>query len=373
MAFMAGQLPMVMLLSVGHLAKACTYFEVRSPVKGVPFVIANTLEWGQPETTQSWKAVLHRREEHNQPRCSGGEAWQGKFGYVTMDGDMNYYTGNSLNEVGLSVSVHALRGVGTHTPSPTTVTLCAEDFATWIAGTFRTVAELHKVLPTVAVLSSGSGSTSKPGFQWAIADPSGASVVVDYVGGTLHVHDNSGVGVMTNDPEYQWHLHNLNNYVGLQMSWPDANDNVTCNSEIGKVPMPVGHGQNLLGLPGDLSPPSRFVRTFFMRNYGLKARPPASVEDALVLASGVLNAQHNVKGWNAPLPSEQGFDYTIYCVLKVPEQRLFFYRTYEDSRWRKVDLSALDFTKTGATKPSTEAFGAIDVTGEMGAASAVVL
>lgn len=362
----------VSLLAMSQPAAACTYFEVRSPVSEVPYVIANTLEWGLPERTGSWRAALHARDEEQQAGCDGAKAWTGKLGFVTMEGDHNYYRGNSLNEAGLSVSTHALRGVGTYKPQNVTMTRCAEDFSLYMASTFKTVAELRETLPSVAVLASGAGTTSSPGFQWAIADASGDSVVLDYVGGTLHLHDNRGVGVMTNDPEYTWHLRNLNNYVGLQMGWPDANDNVTCDSEIGQVPVAVGHGQNLLGLPGDLSPPSRFVRTFFMRNYGLKAVPPQNVEDALTLASGVLNAQHNVKGWNAPLPTEVGFDYTIYAVLKVPEKLLFYYRTYEDSRWRKVDLSKLDFTKTGETKRSSMAFGALDVTGEIQAPSDVV-
>lgn len=242
----------------------------------------------------------------------------------------------------------------------------------WVATTFETVAQLRAHLPSVSVLFSGAGTTSSPGLQWAIADPTGDSVVVDYSGGSLHVHDNSGVGVMTNDPEYTWQLKNLNNYVGLQMAWPDGNENATCDSEVGPVPVAVGHGQNLLGLPGDLSPPARFVRTFFMRNYALKARPPATVDDALVLASGLLNTQTILKGFNAKLPSESGYDYTVYCTLSVPADRLLFYRTYEDSQWRRVNLSALDFSSTGATQPTTGAFGAVDVTGEIAGVSGVV-
>jgi len=270
----------------------------------------------------------------------------------------------------LSVSSHAIRGVASYSPSNATATRCANDFASWIGTTFATVADVREVLPKIAVLVRGAGTTSSPGRQWAIADAHGDSIVVDYFGGDLHVHDNSGVGVMTNDPEYAWHLRNLNNYVGLQMSWPD--NNITCDSEIGQVPMAVGHGQNLLGLPGDVSPPSRFVRTFFMRNYALRASPPKSLEDALVLANGVLNSQHIVKGFNAKLPSEEGYDYTIYSTLKVPEQRLLYYRTYEDSQWRLVNLSALDFNRSGNTKSSKQAFGAIDVTHEMVSSDGIV-
>merc|ERR1711976_646022 len=81
----------------------------------------------------------------------------------------------------------------------------------------------------------------------------------------------------------------------------------------------------------------------------MKATPPADVDEALVLANGVLNSQYIVKGFNAKLPSEKGYDYTIFNTLKVPEERLIFYRTYEDSQWRRVNLTALDFSRSGST------------------------
>merc|ERR1711879_161047 len=124
----------------------------------------------------------------------------------------------------------------------------------------------------------------------AVADASGDSVVIESTGGSLHIYNNSGIGILTNDPEYPWQIRNLNNYVGLSASWPDNTD-IAAPSDFGQVPEAVGHGQNLLGLPGDLSPPSRFVRTFFIRQYALKASPPKTIDEALVLADGVLNAQ----------------------------------------------------------------------------------
>jgi len=56
-------------------------------------------------------------------------------------------------------------------------------------------------------------------MHWAMADATGDSVVIEYLDGVLHVNNNT-VGVMTNDPDYQWHLYNLNNYVNLSPRWP---------------------------------------------------------------------------------------------------------------------------------------------------------
>ena len=55
-------------------------------------------------------------------------------------------------------------------------------------------------------------NTTSGRFHWAVQDAAGAMVVLEYVGGALHVHDAARVGVLTNDPEYEWHLKNLNQY-----------------------------------------------------------------------------------------------------------------------------------------------------------------
>lgn len=52
-------------------------------------------------------------------------------------------------------------------------------------------------------------------------------------------------------------------------------------------------------------------------------------------------------------------------MLKVPKSRSFYYRTYEDSRWRMVMLDELYFSQGGASKPSPAGFGAVDVTDEL--------
>ena len=60
------------------------------------------------------------------------------------------------------------------------------------------------------------------------------------------------------------------------------------------VPMPIGHGYNLLGLPGDGSPPSRFVRAFFLRQFALLKAPPETLDESKVLATELLDSVYKV-------------------------------------------------------------------------------
>lgn len=90
--------------------------------------------------------------------------------------------------------------------------------------------------------------------------------MVEYVDGVLQIHEKT-VRIMTNDPDYDWHLKNLNNYVNVSAAWPVIPPSIIIDTEIGKIPSISSHGYNLTGLPADYSPPSRFVRMFYLRQY----------------------------------------------------------------------------------------------------------
>lgn len=180
------------------------------------------------------------------------------------------------------------------------------------------------------------------GIHWAITDASGRSIVVEYIAGERRVHD--GVRVMTNDPPLDFHLRNLNTYVNLNPDFPHQNDFLGVETEVGMVPRTVGHGWNLAGLPGDSSPVSRFVQLFYLRGYATKFAPPKSVDDGIVLATGLLNKVFLPNGVVAK--NEQfydNYDYVPWAMVKIPSERRVLIRGYRNTRWRQIDLRELDF------------------------------
>jgi len=322
---------------------ACSYFELRGQ-NSIPTLVANTMEWSTPSTSSGWQAVLHPADETNTPACLNGQGWSSKHAYIGMENPgVTNVSFNAMNEHGLTVSGHAYRGGASNTPSHATIQICEIDLAAYILGSFVSVQQLREALPNVAMVAVPNPSYSAPGLQWAFADRSGDSVVVDYKAGALRIMNNS-VGVLTNDPDFSWHLDNLNNYNNLNNRWPQSGIAQRATPD-GPVPRTVGHGFNLLGLPGDGSPPSRFVRIFYQRELALLGRPPANFDEALVVATGLLNSVHIVQGVMAAAPGEQGFDYTQFGILKVPALGLLYIRTYEDMHWRKINFKTLDMSK----------------------------
>ena len=195
---------------------------------------------------------------------------------------------------------------------------------------------------------------------------------------------------MTNDPHYEWHLHNLNGYA----AYPTARDRQCTNqmsrrsltgtpstrkhdslvdlragnqapwgldaveTAVGPVPGgPPGHGLNTRNLPGGTTPPDRFVKMFLLREMASAHAPPATVNDAIVVAQGLLNTVHLVRGTIASLGGLDGLEWTNWAVVKIPAERRFLLRTYSDLAWRDVDLSKIDFAKPHAPRPLYDGLG----------------
>ena len=231
------------------------------------------------------------------------------------------------------------------------------------------------------------GKQNFGGLHWAIADTSGRSIIVEYLEGQRMVLENHP-RVMTNDPDIRWHWRNLNTYVNLNPHYPWQNDilQIKTDADIGAVPRPIGHGWNLFGLPGqasfeddlcsifhpkwarwsnksrmilqrqrwawygllrwsstaqgDSSPPSRFVRLFYLRGYALQSRAMTSFREAVVLGTGLLNNVFLPVGPVAGNPREPGDgpELTDYGVLKSCQEKVMLIRGYVNSQWRKIDL-----------------------------------
>lgn len=236
---------------------------------------------------------------------------------------------------------------------------------------FRLVKDLTAALRNVSVVADTivplpMGDRS----HWAVEDATGDKAVLEYLEGELHVHVNT-VGVMTNDPDYTWHLRNLNNYATIQSIDPQPSG-VVKTPEVGQVPSVVGHGFNLWGLPGDLSPPSRFVRLFYLKANAMKNRGlPSTLTEGVKVVAGLLNQVWITKGTVA-LGNADGashFEFTQYSLIKVPQKRQLSWKSYDNLQWHKVNLSQLDFTKRASTPVDDGSDGILDVTSRLRHAS----
>jgi choloylglycine hydrolase len=214
------------------------------------------------------------------------------------------------------------------------------------------------VLPTVLVAQQpppGMGDFILP-IHYYISDQSGAVAIVEYVGGVRHVYDNP-LGVLTNSPSFDYQLTNLINYANLSPvnAAPLHFANWTVPS--------IGQGSGLLGLPGDFTSPSRFVRATLFSQW---ATPQKTALDAVNLGFHLLNTFDIPDGLVQSRPDEKNVSHietTEWVIVHDKTHLKTYFRGYKSLRIQMVDLKKIDFTKGGfKTVPLMQEFSVDDVT-----------
>jgi penicillin V acylase-like amidase (Ntn superfamily) len=208
-------------------------------------------------------------------------------------------------------------------------------FGAWALGQFATVAELRQALPGIKVWADDtlqSGPTP-PTVHFIFTDRSGAGIVVEFVNGQQHIFDNVA-HVLTNAPTYDWHLFNVRNYLNLSTVG-------AASLRVGETDVTaIGQGGGLVGIPGDYTPPSRFVRAAFLRHY---ATQPKNGDEAVQLAVHILDTV------DIPLgiaQSKEGnnvvSDYTQWVAIKdLTKNRLMIADYNHRTSYMTLDLDQI--------------------------------
>lgn len=364
------------LAASARSALACSYAEIPVPdagsVNGTKYVIARTMELGDD---LPWPVVFTEYEIRVRVRGEDGA----RFGVLTLQRNAlvpftheAWYQeiAEGMNEVGFTVSTHTLRTSeyeALESSQPNDI-----DRFNLTIDLLRACADVDEAIAFVSA-HRVTGANDGAGSHWAIADASGRSIVVEYVKGKRSILENTP-RVMTNDPHLSWHWRNLNTYVNLRQDYPHQNDFLQVETSVGPTPQALGHGWNLHGLPGDSASPSRFIQMFYLRGYSMHAAPPKTVDDAIVLASGLLNKVFIPKGTIGNESVLDNLEYTPYGIVKIPAERLMLVRSYRDLQWRQVNLSRVDFTQEKRWPIEDGTLGIEDITerGSKGGCSNII-
>ena len=205
------------LLGLGALASACTTVLVNT-TSGVG-VIGRTMELGSMDlptdvtNTKMWRMMTVPRGSSIIGSHSSVYGSMGIGFWAPEPAEVEGVMGEGMNEKGLTVSALSFNSQGAYeAPGSGKPALACVDVVPYLLGSAKTAAEAVALLRGVAVVDDAHLTPLVGRFHWAVQDAAGAMVVLEYVGGALHVHEASRVGVLTNDPEYEWHLKNLNQY-----------------------------------------------------------------------------------------------------------------------------------------------------------------
>ncbi|EKD71029.1 MAG: hypothetical protein ACD_46C00291G0005 [uncultured bacterium] len=338
----AGMLTAYSILLIGKPVLGCTDF--RLTAQDGTTLIARSMEFSIDMQSNLRTSTQNRLFTQVTPDGKSGISWKAKYGYVFLDAFQHDFAIDGMNEQGLSIEGLYLPGETQYQTIPTgheNQGLFYLNFGDWVLGNFKTVDEVRHALPNVFVFSQtvpGMGDMVFP-LHFAIYDATGKGIIVEFVGGKQHVYDNE-VGVLTNSPTYDWQVTNLRNYVNLSPYTPSP-------VVIGKLVFAsTGQGSGMKGLPGDISPPSRFVKMATMKATAYQAK---TANEALNVAQHLINNVDIPAGFvRAMHDGKENVETTQWTIFKDLTNKIFYYRTYGDTTLHAVSLSKLNFSEKSA-------------------------
>ena len=310
-------------------------------------VVGRTLEFGQPLDSQI--AIWPAGSRFSGSSTSGAPLrYRSRYGFVgataATHSDMLI---DGLNEKGLNVGLFYFPGYAQYTPAAQARSgriLAPAQITAWILGNFATTEEVKAQIGSIDLTPQVMDLIGiVPDMHIKVQDAAGRSIVIEPRGGRLVVHNNP-TRVLTNAPTFDWHLTNLNNYVTLMQAYPAPK--IIGAPGAGQITLkPFGMGGGGAGLPGDFTPPSRFVRMVYFTQ---GAAQPANANQAAFNLFHILNNFDIPYGVTQPPKgtSETDADFTTWTSVSDLKQLRFSWRTYGDPQVKTVDLrQALNATR----------------------------
>ncbi len=326
-------------LAFADPAIGCTGITLRG--KDGSVIFARTLEWGTFDL-DSRLVVSPRTHGFTSPLGDGkvGLTWKGRHGFVGVDVLKKDYVLDGLNENGLSVNLFYHPGYADHpevNPANLEKSIGPLDVPQYLLSTCANIAEVREAMSNVTVVAVLEPSIGIPApTHLIVTDPSGEAVVIEYLNKQMQIQD-APLGVITNAPSYDWHTTNLRNYLNLSPVALPAKHLAEMDFA------PLGGGSGLIGLPGDFTPPSRFVRAVA---FSKTARPTDTGAETMYEAFRILD------NFNVPLGASEGGgtdatagmrSSTLWTTAYDTRNLVMQYHTMHNRRVRQVELKGIDF------------------------------
>lgn len=320
------------LLSVSSLM-ACTSLVIKSADGGMLY--GRTMEFGFD--LKSEVNVIPRNQKNTGTGADGkaGKQWTSQYGMVGMNALGQDFVADGLNEKGLVGGILYFPGYAEYTKpadADASKAVAPWEFLTWALGTCASVEEVKSTLDGVEVIGlEYPGPNFVPPFHYTFHDESGKSIVIEPTGGKLKVFENP-FGVMTNSPTFDWHLTNLRNYVKL------TSKNVEPLKINGHSIESFGQGSGWLGIPGDPTPPSRFIRALA---FSMSSDPEPSGMKSVRLVEHIMNNFDIPYGSINPGKGEDP-DYTQWTCIADLKAKTYYVKTYDNQTLQSIALSDFD-------------------------------
>ncbi len=320
-----------------HTASTFACTGMRVVAKDGSVIFARSLEFGYATASDIMISPRGIKWTASAPNGNKGFEWTSKYAFMGPNAFGENSPLEGMNEKGLYAGGFWMTSGSseypTVSPEDYPKTISQIDLCTWILTNCATIndvkAGLSKLKLTGVVLESANMVTL---VHWYVMDASGKAITIEAIDGNVIITDNP-IGVITNAPSFDWHLTNLRAYINCSAKNIES-------SRIGDYKVtPTGEGTGLLGIPGDFTPPSRFIRAALFSNM---ANPVEDANEAITLGMNLIAnfsiPKGVIKGGNN---EKQECDYTQWTTVYNLAQKQIYFRTYENQNYKLVDMKEL--------------------------------
>ena len=245
------------------------------------------------------------------------------------DGYPLYY--DAINEKGLCIA--GLNFVGNAVYNEVTEekdNIAQFELIPWILCQCKGVDEAEQLLRKTNIVGTPfNDKLPTAQLHWIIADRNKA-ITVESVSDGLKIYDNP-IGVLTNNPPFDWHMKRLSDFSGLSPRQPN-------NMFSDKIPVGLySRGMGAIGLPGDLSSSSRFIRAAFTKMNSVSGN---SENDSVSQFFHILGSVDQQRGCCEV--SGGKYEITIYTSCCNADKGIYYYTTYDNRQITAVDMNRED-------------------------------
>ena len=310
------------------------------------FTYGRTMEWGEFDLRSRVSLTPPGVAfTGTTPDGAPGMTWTSKI--PTMGLDMlgnDRWIADGINSAGLVVGLLYHPGFATYPdydPANASRSIAPLDVAPYLLTQCTSIAEVREAMADVTVVPVVVDAIGMPPpVHFIVVEPSGHALVIEFAGET-RFFDNP-LRVMTNAPTFDWHEIHLRNFVNLSATSMPSRELASLDFS------PIGVGSGMLGLPGDFTPPSRFVRAVA---WSQTKRTTGDADE------GVYEVFRELDNFNVPLGMAEGSDTapgsasdggvmrsaTLWTTAYDLTTPTLYFHTQHNRRVRKVQLGRIDF------------------------------
>ncbi|WP_028543686.1 linear amide C-N hydrolase [Paenibacillus taiwanensis] len=314
----------------------CTNISIPRKSRSLPLISARTMDWATKLPTAI--TFVPRGQSFPELGQRGEIRWRNRLAFIGAknSGEFPRFW-DGINEAGLSAASLSLFCSIFPEPQANTPLLSSYNVVSYVLSNFKTIKEVKTALSKLTIVNSYNDA-----YHYIISDASGDHLIIEFINGKMKTYTTTR-GVLTNDPPYDWHLTNLSLYEQLSL---EDKCNTLCDEELG------GSGQ--LGIPGDPTPQSRFIRGALLQQ---TAFIPNSVQESIGVARQILQTL-SVPNGTVYLRKYKGlYDWTQWGVLRDHTNLSYYFYTDFNSKlygihFHELNLNARNQKQINIDQPS---------------------